>query len=168
MTTENTMLKTGCLVFINMNLSSDWHLNTFKSLYWSFQREYPAVQHAVSKFLEEGIMLLCCFPHRQCLTNSSLLCSRQNLKRIKHMCEIDNFKWWQFIQHTLYIHEGCSKSCKSYSDSQKYPGNVYPFRLCSGASILGTHLADSLLISKISVNWGCTICQLQWLSWIWY
>ena len=66
-TTPNTMIWSVYLVFINMsrNLSLDWLPNALKSLYWSFGREWHAVQHAVSKFLEEWIESCCYFHHRQ-------------------------------------------------------------------------------------------------------
>ena len=93
-TTPNMMMWTGCLVFINMNVNQFlyWHLNTMKSLYWSFQCEWQAVQSAAYKFLEDWIMSCCCFVHRQYSTDSSLLHSRQNLKQIKHLCKIDILK----------------------------------------------------------------------------
>ena len=37
------------LIYMNMNLSLDWHPNIVKSLYWNFWCEYQAVQHAISK-----------------------------------------------------------------------------------------------------------------------
>ena len=98
MNTPNIMW-TRCLM--NMNLSSDWHLNTLKSLFWCFQHECQAVQYVISKFLEGWISSLCCFPQRQCPTDSSLLHNEQNLKQIKHICKINNSKWWQFTYHTL-------------------------------------------------------------------
>ena len=61
-----------------------------------------AKQHSiVSKFQEDWIALWCFFPHRECLTDSSLLCSRQNLNQRRHMHKIDNLRW-QFTNCTLY------------------------------------------------------------------
>ena len=92
-TIPNTMMWTGCLVFINM-----------KSSYWCFRCECQAVQYAISKFLEEQILSWCCFLHKQYPTNCSLLHSRQNLEKLKYMHEMNNSKWQQFTHPTLYTH----------------------------------------------------------------
>ena len=99
-TTPNTMMWTGCLIFINMNMNlfSDRHTNTMKSLYWCFWHECQAVQQ------EEWIVSRCCFLHKQCPTDLSLLHNRLNLKQIKQMSKINNLKCWQFTHHALYKH----------------------------------------------------------------
>ena len=47
-TTSNTMMWIGCLIFIHMNMKQ-------KSLYWSFWCECQIVQHIIFKFLKEQI-----------------------------------------------------------------------------------------------------------------
>ena len=68
---------------------------------------FRAVQHAVAKFLEERIASWCCFSNIKCPTDSCLLHSRQNLKQIVRMREINNLKWQQSIHRTLYILSLC-------------------------------------------------------------
>ena len=99
--TPNTMMSTRCLIFMNINLSSDWHPSSLKSTYWSFQHKCQVEQLAVFKFLKEWIASWFYFPHRQYLTDSSLLHSRQNLKQIKCVLEIDNLKWLKFNHHSV-------------------------------------------------------------------
>ena len=60
-TTPNTMMQTTYLVILNRILSSDWHLNILISSYKNFRCEFNAVQYAVSKYLDEGIVLLCSY-----------------------------------------------------------------------------------------------------------
>ena len=101
-TIPNTMMWTGCLVFINMNinLSSDWHSNTFKSPYWSFWHECQICHSQISKEMNS---IWYCFPHRYCPTNFSLLYSRQKPKQIKHIHETNNSKWQQFPPRTFFM-----------------------------------------------------------------
>ena len=70
----STLMSTGCLCFINwnMNLASEWNPNTLKSLSKAF----------CCKFLRMWTTSCYCFSHRKCLTVSSLLQSRHNLKQI--------------------------------------------------------------------------------------
>ena len=74
-----------------------------QSMHWSFENECHIVQHAISKFLDRQIVSCCCFPHRQCPTESSLLHRRPNLKQIKCMHKTNNLKWRQFTCCTLCI-----------------------------------------------------------------
>ena len=89
---------------MNLNLSSNWHPNSLKSLNWSFQREYQTVLHAVFKFREKWIPSGSCFLYRQRPTNFTLLHSRQNRKQIKCISEIDYIKCKQFIHCIQYIY----------------------------------------------------------------
>ena len=88
-------LQRCCTFIITSVFFLDWHWTIGKSLYWSSQHEYQAIEHWITSW--------CCFPHRQCLTNSSLFHSLENLNQTKQMPEINNLEWWQFAHHTLYI-----------------------------------------------------------------
>ena len=105
-TTTNTMMWTGCLVFINMNmnLSLDWYPNILKSLCWIFWHICQLVQYTISKFLKEWIASWGCFPHRKFPTDSNLLKRMQNLKEIKCICKIKDLKWQHLTHYTLYIY----------------------------------------------------------------
>ena len=103
MSTPNTIIWTECFVFFNMNLSHKLTLKNSGLRIDVFSRKCQGVQLAVSKFLEEWIVLQCCFQNRQCLTDSRLLHRRQNLKQIKRMREIITQKWRHFTHGSLYI-----------------------------------------------------------------
>ena len=89
----------------------------------------PAVQHDISKFLEEEVVSLCCLPHRWHPTDSSLLHSRQNLKQIKYMLKTKNSAYrdafitpflHSYINH--YGHLFTSGPSKTHLFSREYQG----------------------------------------------
>ena len=50
-------------------------------------------KYPVSKFLMEGNRSWCTFLYRQCLTDSSLLYNRKNVKRAERMHKMNHLKW---------------------------------------------------------------------------
>ena len=81
-TTPNSMMSTGCLLFINMtiNLFLVWLLNLRIGTYALNARHY-------------SIPFRNCFSHRLCSIDSSLLHRKQSRIQIKQMRDINNSKY---------------------------------------------------------------------------
>ena len=93
----------SCHTFVMTAQPLDWHpKHSHKPLYWRFQCECQAVEHAISKLMEVWIASWCCFPHWQCTTDSGLLHSRQNRKQTKGHAW--NWKWWQFTHLCVCVY----------------------------------------------------------------
>ena len=88
--------------FKSSALSSDWCplwnlcIGTSRMNAKQYSMPFP-------NFWGSEIASWCCFPHRQCPIESSLL-YRQNWKQVKYVHEINNLKCLQFTNHTLYIY----------------------------------------------------------------
>ena len=93
------------LVFVSYSceFESDWHVNILKSSSCCLQQECETVQEVVSKFLREKSESWSCFLHWQCPTVCCLLHSRQDLKQINWMREINDLKWRQFALRNLHV-----------------------------------------------------------------